>query len=368
MKNNMQLAVALALGAIGTSAAAQTSISNITLYGRINTTVERQKFEPPSGPSETVTGLFNNASRWGFRGTEDLGGGLKALFQLESGFGSDSGQLTNNPSTTGASVGLFNRESFLGISGSFGTVRAGRITSPVYFASADYISLHNHDTGSSSDALFNFAATGVNNNNTIAYKTPDFSGANVEGAYSFAAGFFPENPVAFNERPGSNNQTNLQVAVNWQGGPLHLGGGYAVMTDKSGQALAPPVAKTETDLLVIRALYEMGAFTLGAYYELSNFDDGTNDRDRNNFRLSGMYAMGASEFHLNYGWADDVSGLPDTGATQFTAAYNYNLSKRTKVYGYYTLIDGDSLASNYKFSLLPSGKFSAIALGLRHNF
>lgn len=168
--------------------------------------------------------LQNNASRWGIKGTEDLGGGLRALYFLESGFNSDTGVMTNNFGQ-GASGSLFNRESFAGLSGGFGTIRGGRITSPVYFASANYVSMHSHDTGTSSDALFNVIATGVNNNNSIAYKTPSFGGADVEVAYSFAAGFLLANPAGFNELPGSNNQRNVQVAVNHVGGPLHLGGG-----------------------------------------------------------------------------------------------------------------------------------------------
>ena len=354
--NKSSIAVALALGALGATAHAQSTVS---VYGRINTTVERSEVETQSGQSQKTTGLVNNASRWGLRGTEDLGGGMKALFQLESGFGSDTGLLTNNPSTT-PTAGLFNREAFVGLSSNFGTIRFGRITSPLYFASADYISMHNHDTGTSSDTLFNFGATGVNNNNTVAYKTPDFGGGNVEVAYSFAAGFFPSNPAGFQELPGSNNQTNLQVAINWGNGPLQLGGGYAKMEDKTG------TPNTDTDMWVIRALYEFGALTLGAYYEFSNFNSGTVEADRGNFRLSAMYTMGASEFHLNYGMADDLSNINDSSANQWTIAYNYNLSKRTKVYAFYTQVDQDANVDYFGTGL--GTKFSSIALGLRHNF
>ena len=70
------------------SAFAQSSVS---LYGRINTTVEARKF---SSADDEVYGMFNNASRWGLRGQEDLGGGLKAFFQLEQGFNSDTGAQT----------------------------------------------------------------------------------------------------------------------------------------------------------------------------------------------------------------------------------------------------------------------------------
>lgn len=356
MKKNVQLWIGVAASTLGAVAHAQTT-SNATIYGRINTSIESQKVTGV----ERTTVLQNNSSRWGIKGTEDLGGGLRALYFLESGFNSDTGVMTNNFGQ-GASGSLFNRESYAGLSGNFGTIRGGRITSPLYFASADYVSMHNHDTGTSSDALFNFFATGVNNNNSITYKTPSFGGADVEVAYSFAAGFFPTNPAAFVEQPGSANQRNVQVAVNWVGGPLHLGGGYAQMKDRSGT----PEVKDETT--VIRALYEMGPFTVGGYYERSKFDFGAGGRrSRNNVRLAGMYTMGPSEFHVNYGMAGDFSGLSNTGANQATVAYNYNLSKRTKVYAFYTQVDQDSNANFYVNG--PTGaKFSSLALGLRHNF
>ncbi|MDZ7651982.1 MAG: porin [Burkholderiaceae bacterium] len=98
----------------------------------------------------------------------------EALFRLEA-VGSTTG-IDQQPCRITPTAGLFNREAFVGLSSSFGTIRAGRITSPLYFATADYISMHNHDTGTSSDTLFNFNATGVNNNNMLATTTPDSSG------------------------------------------------------------------------------------------------------------------------------------------------------------------------------------------------
>jgi predicted porin len=336
-KQAMTLAV---LAAAASGAAAQSS--NVSIYGRVNTSIESQKLTGV----ERTTVLQNNSSRWGLRGTEDLGGGLKAFLQLESGFASDTGRLSNDG-------GIFNREAFAGVSGSFGVLRGGRITSPLYFASADYISMHNHDTGTSSDALFGFAATGGNNNNSITYKTPSFSGFDVEVAYSFAA--------SGNELPGSNNLRNTQVAFNYVGGPLHLGGGFAQMDDKrTGTSL-------KDDTAVIRALYEMGAITVGAYYERSKLQFAGQRRSRNNFRVAGMYLMGVSEFHVNFGMADDFSGTSDTGANQWTLGYNYHLSKRTKLYAFYTQIDQDT-NTNYYLGSANGDKFSSFAVGLRHNF
>jgi predicted porin len=336
-KNALLLAV---LGAAATTAAAQSP--NVTIYGRVNTSIESQK---TTGVDRTTV-LQNNSSRWGIKGDEDLGGGMKAFLFLESGFGSDDGRLSNDG-------GIFNRESFAGLSGGFGALRAGRITSPAYFASADYVSMHNHDTGTSSDFLFGFAATGGNNNNSITYKTPSLGFGDVEIAYSLAA--------SGSEQPGSNNLRNTQVAYNYVGGPLHIGAGWAQMDDKrTGTS-----AKDET--AVIRALYEMGPFTVGGYYERSKLQFAGQRRSRNNFRVAGMYAMGASEFHLNFGLADDFSGTDSTGAKQFTVAYNYNLSKRTKVYAFYTQVDEDSNGTYY-LGATPGAKFSSFAAGLRHNF
>jgi predicted porin len=139
------------------------------------------------------------------------------------------------------------------------------------------------------------------------------------------------------------------------------------MDDESGQSLTPAVADQKNDMWVIRALYEMGPFTLGAYYERAKLEVAGDRRSRNNYRVAGMFATGASEFHLNFGYADEFSDLSDSDATQFTVAYNYNLSKRTKIYAFYTQIDqGDN--TNYYLGSAPGDKFSSYALGLRHNF
>ena len=87
----------------GTSALAQ---SSVTIYGRLNTTVERQK-----DGDESLTVLQNNASRIGFKGTEDLGGGLKASFVLEHGFSADTGA---------AAATFWGRESTVGLEGGCG--------------------------------------------------------------------------------------------------------------------------------------------------------------------------------------------------------------------------------------------------------
>ena len=227
-----------------------------------------------------------------------------------------------DPTDGTAASPFWGRESTVSLSGNWGMLRLGNMpASEAYFATADYVSMHNHDTGSSSDALYSFVATGQLQN-AVSYNSPQI------GGFNFAV------QTAEDRGPGRP----LVMAANYDAGPLHLGLGYEKLgSDKS---------------LAARALYELGAFTVGGYYERGS---GTNKV--NNFRLAGMYAMGASEFHVNFGKRGDTNDVADTGGKQFTLGYNYNLSKRTKVYGFYTKLNGDD-----------SSKFSSIAAGIRHNF
>jgi len=307
----------LALAAVAAlSAGAAAAQSNVTIYGRMNLSVERQK---AGDVSNTV--MQNNASRIGFKGTEDLGGGLKAGFVLEHGLNADTGAQTQ--------TNFWARQSELNVSGGFGMLRLGNYTSEAYYATADYVSMHNHDTGTSADALYAYLGRDVNK---IAYRTPDINGLTVEGA------------VSLRENVG---EYTYDVAANYSLGALQLGAGYQANGDQNQFAL--------------RALYTLGDFTFGGYIQRDEDGFGAGLGDRINLRLSGMYTMGASEFHLNVGMADEYSDVDNSDATQFTLAYGYNLSKRTKAYAFYTRLN-DGSANVY------GGDFSSFALGLRHNF
>jgi len=216
-----------ALALVGTSAAfAQ---SSVTLYGRVNTTFEHQKDGDVS-----KTGLFNNSSRFGFKGQEDLGGGLMAGFQLESGFDSSSG--------ASDSRGIFARQSEVNLSGGFGMVRLGNFTSESYYATADFISNHNHDTGSSADALYAYGAT-------------------------FEAGW------AQHEQPsGTGGKNSLDLAANYEIGKLGLGAGYSKLGDQNQFA--------------VRASYSTGPFVMGAYVQRDKNVFIANGGNRTNLRLS----------------------------------------------------------------------------------
>jgi predicted porin len=315
------LIAAVVLATLGTSALAQ---SSVTLYGRLNLTLENRK----SGDLKEK-GLYNNASRIGMKGTEDLGGGLKAGFQIEHGFNADTGAQSQSA--------FWARQSEVNLSGGFGMVRLGNFTSEAYYATADYVSLHNHDTGSSADAFYAYIGR---NTDKIAYRTPALGGFTAEAALTFRDGTPP--PA----------ERTVDLAINYGAGPLHIGAGY----EKDG----------DRNQFAVSGLYEVGAFTFGGY--LQRDKNGLNPTpattpsfgSRTTLRLSGMYTMGNTELHANFGRAGDYSDVAgDSAATQYTFGVNQNLSKRTKVYGYLTKVSDKGTIY---------GDFQSLAVGVRHNF
>lgn len=315
MKRTLIVAAIAAL-----SAGAVSAQSSVTVYGRLNTSLEYQK---NLDVTDTKAVMQNNASRLGFMGTEDLGGGLAANFFLEHRFDADTGQVPG---------AFWAGDAFVGLSGGFGAINLGRRTSAAYYATADYISFHNHDTGTSADALYTYLSGA--GTNTVSYMTPTFSGFNVEIAQSAGEGV------------DINKVTN--VAAKYDSGPLHIGVGYEQRDGDDAKQAA------------VRVMYELGAVTLGGYYQRSAIGGGNRDA----YRASMMYVAGSSEFHVNVGFADDFSNVADSDATQFTLGYNYNLSKRTKVYAFYTEMDNGSIG----YLGFADRKFSSFALGVRHNF
>ncbi|MDF1484472.1 porin [Ramlibacter sp. H39-3-26] len=340
MQNSHRLLVA-ALAVIGSGAAfAQ---SSVTLYGRVNTSIEHRKIG-----GVTTNGEFNNASRFGFKGEEDLGGGLKAGFVLEAGFDSSSG----SGGAAGGGIN-FGRQSEVNLSGGFGMLRLGTWTSEAYYAVADYgvLDQPNHDTGVFSDALYSYygyqeggdwAHLAGADTNKIAYRTPAFGGLTVEGT------------MGLHEKTGGSygdNKNQYELAANWEGGNLALGAGYTKYQDYNDFG--------------IRAHYTTGPFQIGAYYQNVK-DDNYGLGKRDVYRVTGGYFFGASEVILSVGHSGEWDNVANSDATQYTVGYNYNLSKRTKVYGAYTKVNNKS-GGTYA-SGVAGDDFSSFGVGIRHNF
>lgn len=344
------------LAVCGTSAAL--AQSSVTLYGRINTSVEHQKLGNAS-----ATGLVSSGSYLGFTGTEDLGNGLKAGFVLEGTVEADTGG-------TGYS---FDRQSELNLSGNFGMLRLGSFDPYSYTVTADAISMHNHDTGPTADMLYDGVLWG---GNKIAYRTPTIAGFDAEVQYQF--GEKQKNPdltVPVLGKTTGTHKNGWDLGVNYANGPLGLGFGYSNL--KYSDVAAVSGAQTKFSQFALRASYEIGDLTLGAYYQKQDTKAANQKAKRDVYRVSAKYVIGASELHANIGQASKykVNGTKTgNSATQWTLAYNYNLSKRTKVYALYSnLSHTESAGIDFKgsFTMDPSNgsdKFRTMGIGIRHFF
>lgn len=340
------------LAVCGTSAAL--AQSSVTLYGRVNTSIEHQKLGNAS-----ATGLVSNSSYIGFRGTEDLGNGLKAGFVLEAQFNSDDG--------SGADNGNFNfkRQSEVNLSGDFGMLRMGSFDAYSYSVTADAISMFNHDTGTTADMLYAYTA---GRGNTIAYRTPNISGFDAEIQYRFGEKAKVDNGTR-------EDKGGWDLGANYANGPLGLGFGY---THQKQNGILPGIADQKQTQFALRGSYSIGDLTLGAYYQKAKEKTASTTAKRDIYRLAAMYTLGASEFHANVGRASKpkVNGTKtDQASTQWTLGYNYNLSKRTKVYTFYSTLNHvtDYVGNPAGFdSIIDSNtgnnKFRAYGVGIRHLF
>lgn len=315
--------IVAAAGLIAASATAFAADSSVNVYGRIDTAVESIK----TG-SERVHGVNNSGSYFGLKGQEDLGNGMKLGFQLESAFNSDDGAISENE--------FFSNRSEVNLSGNFGTVRMGRFFNPSYYAIADRASLHNDDYGITADALY---AAVENANNRIAYKSPEFHGLTVEAAMSL------------HERNADNKGKNAyDLAANYDRGNWSFGAGYGEWADAKQYAL--------------RATWSEGAWTVSGYHQRSQDVNALGLKEKANVtRAAVAYAIGAGEVHANFGHANAEG---QASANQWTVGYNHNLSKRTKVYAFYSQLQNKKGADFG--GLAQDEDRKSVSVGIRHNF
>ena len=333
----------------------------LQIYGRVNMSVERITTDDSNNPAvrnQSNYELIDNSSRVGLRYKKELVPGNYAIFQIESRTKLDD------------SAGSFfsSRDSFAGLQGdSWGTIRLGRTIGPVYYATYDYISMHNHDTGTSSDALLDTTIFGDQGfmNNTIWYTSPKFGGFTIDAAFSLLG----ERRVD----PDMEQPHYIGLVGSYDAGPLHLALSYA--NTKNTQDLDPAAGSTmasNATAWTFGGAYDFKFVVVGALWEKSErdtFTTGTLDRDY--WRIALMFPFGQHELHFNYGVVDADN---DTGGKQWTLAYNYNITKQTKVYAFYTTVENDGNGtfllggSTTTITSVAGASYSSIAIGVRHNF
>jgi len=333
-KSLMALAVLAASGA----AFAQ---SSVTLYGIVDASISSVK---SGGVTQTqVDSGRLNTSRFGFKGSEDLGGGLKANFLLEQGFAADNGAaLGDSQNGTKPLSQAFSRNAYVGLSGGFGEVRLGKVWSAFDEMKGSSNAAWDSDLSPNSGVFYGGAVGGYTYNprNSVIYFTPDLSGLSAAASYSLG-----ENKTAA-VSAGSVAALNVKYA----NGPVLLALGYQTERDDSSVS-----AKKFTR---VNANYNFGVATL-----LAGIGRQTQDNMATRDWTLGATVPVSSALSISGGFAGSTDNVAagDMKRKGISLAAQYALSKRTSLYtGYH--------GTRTRYTALPSTDTHLYTVGVSHSF
>lgn len=343
----------IALAAVAATGAAFAQ-SSVTIYGVVDmalTSVDQG--------GNRITSLANEgqgSNRLGFRGVEDLGGGMSATFNLEGGMTPDDGT---------AAKFDFRRVSTLGLRGGFGEVRLGRDYAPTFWNHSVYNVFGTNGLGNSVntfgalDPLSSGSTTAVRTNNGISYFTPNISG------------FQGHVMIGLKESDAKNTANEYAgIRLVYNAGPLSA----SIATASEGSTSQVDNYKRTN----LGATYDFGVAKVFAFYVQGEF--GAREHKQASIGLSAPVGPGtvkAQYLKANYNAAAVAANAAEDDATHITLGYDYPLSKRTTVYGLYSRVSNDG---NGQFGVAydrsvgavspvtAGGNSSGFAIGVRHSF
>jgi predicted porin len=345
----------IALALVAAAPVAFAATSNVDVYGAIDASVTNVdvKINGVTLADNTVVGSLPGAldgSKIGLKGSEDLGGGMKAVWQVESTIDVDGG----------ASRTFGTRNTYVGLSGGFGTVLAGRHDTPEKM-STGALDLFADQNGDYNQSL---TIVDTRENNVIAYVSPDFSGMHFAVAAVAGEGdgvTTGETAAAANASNNNGLMDHWSAAAIYKNGPLHasaamtsIKAGYVVdLRDVMAQADTALGAATTTDIDIYRIGlgYTIGDLKMTAIYQ--NIDvDGVNILEKG-YVVGAAYTMGPIVLKAQYNERENL-------LKGWTVGADYNLSKRTAVKVAYTNQKEESGVVDFSAKLL--------SVGLRHSF
>jgi predicted porin len=373
----------VALAVLGAFAGIASAQSSVTLFGVLDVNARYAKNGDKSVSSLSTDGL--NSSRFGFRGVEDLGGGLRAGFWLEAGINPDTG--TTNITAAGVSTTskLFNRRSTVSLMSGFGELRLGRDYVPAFWNLTNFDPFGTNGVGGFTNIITGGAlslgagTTLARADNSIGYFLP----AGLGGVYGQAM-------VAAGEGAAAPTQTvnkHYGGRVGYAAGPFDIAFGY-------GQTMIPGNATVSAEedfkIWTLGGSWDFGMAKVTGQYGEMEYSTLKNKL----YQVGLIVPMGAGEIHASYSANDGSGYLGNRGArtsanvgttanlgsyekdnaAQYAIGYVYNLSKRTAVYATYSQINNDGLqrslvAGNPSVPLTSKDvKSTGYEMGLRHSF
>jgi len=360
--------VALAVLAASGAAMAQ---SSVTLWGVVDAAVSRASQNGVSKTYMTTSG--NTSSQLGFRGTEDLGGGMSASFWLEAGLLNDTG--------AGATAGAlaFNRRSTMDLASGKVALRLGRDYTPSFWNHTVFDPFGTLGAGAGSNITLGAGSNGAaganpataarsNNSITMLYNVAANGGSHALGS----TGVYGSLMYALHENASSAN-TNVGKytggRVGYAMGPLNAAVSYAVSQGANGA-----VVNSQYKEFNLAGSYDLGVAKAVAHFGTNNSDVASTKHTH--WGVGATFPVGAGAIPVSYNRVKQ-NNAASTGADQLAIGYVYNLSKRTAVYTTYSRI-GNKNGGNYTFlggngggnpGLAAGGaNGSAFDLGLKHSF
>lgn len=346
------------LGAVAGAACAQ---STVTVYGLLDTAIV-QESGGANGSLTKVSSGVGAGSRLGFKGSEDLGGGLSAIFLLESGFQSDTGEM-------GQGGLLFGRQAYVGLQGKAGTVMVGRQYTPEYMTVVLGDPFGSGYVGDSKNMIATTGNAFSRMDNTVKYVSPKLGNVVVELA------------AAAGEVSGdSASGRQLGGAVEYTAGPLRVRLGYHNRNNNTALVKNTSSAKNT----VLAAVYDFGVVKFhGIYGRNKGLNSSVWRNNANPFGYASAPVASTDSQDLLLGVTapfgvhtlmasiirKDDRGARNQDASQVAVGYRYSLSKRTELYAAYAHISNQHGASYTVGSAIESGSGNrGISFGLRHAF
>jgi len=339
----------IALAAVAATSAAFAQ-SSVTIDGFVTLGVENVDTLSADAATGVVTkangtsklNAANGANQLRFRGTEDLGGGLKAHFTLAQRFSPESG--LNDGTKNGRPT--FQGESTVGLSGGFGGIKLGRALTALGGPINNTDPWGTWTVGSTAALGTGFQSdknqpdgAGIGRTDGIFYNSPNFGGFTVAATVGLKAAAVTD----------ANNTKNLvSLWANYANGPLTVGGGY----EQNRQ---------NDDVTALLAIYDFGAFKLGAGYgkvDLAAPVAANGLTGTKNFNLMAAVPFGAVTLKAGYSQTKADATI-DTKTTKFALGGEYRMSKRTYLY---------TTVARSKLSAVTSGTATGFDLGVSHSF
>lgn len=356
----MKKLIALAVAALPMAA-----MADVTLYGNIEASIENGKSLAYSGGAKkSTTRIDDTGSLIGFKGSENLGNGLKAIWQVEQGLnidgttGADSGNGYGNTWATrkGYNNTWATRDSFVGLTGNFGTVRLGKLST---YLNSDMEKFDAWIYGAGVNGATWTTANTLDGrfDNAIRYDSPNLNGFKFTAAYGFDE---KRTTVGNGNR---SNQAMWNLGAGYENAGYYVDAGYVAYQDtdatgsKDGNYWRLEGGYNANNLLVALAYGQSKLFT-------NSTVDSTKAKEA---ALTVGYTMGAltPKFTYAHVWDTKTNGVKaDDGINQYVIGVDYALSKRTTAYTSFGYVKHDNII----VADTDERKERTLAVGVQHKF